>query len=121
MIKNTKLKKFFLINFLLILILLPNSSFAEVWVCSYENYDNETVTRSYIRRDDGKFVTFIDEYEFILIKTFEDDNYLHLVLSFGKFLDAKVINKITKKVESVGIQEAESQVVDKIYGTCKVR
>ena len=121
MIKSMKVKKIFLINFFLILNLIPSSLFSEVWVCSFETYDNKTVTSTYIRKDDGKFVAFIEEYEFPLIKTFEDNTHLHLVMSFENILDARVINKITKKVEAVSIRESYSQTVDKIFGTCKVR
>jgi len=116
-----KFKKICLIKFFILLNLISTNIFAEAWVCSYVAYDEKKITDIYIRKDDGKFVQFFEEFEFPLTKTFEDDTYLHLVLSYENILDARVINKITGKVESVGIKESESQVVQKIYGTCKAR
>ncbi len=104
------------------LLLFTSQVFAaDVFVCSYKNYKNETRTYTYIRKDDGKFVTFLDDVEIPMVKTYEDNTYLHLVVSFENYLFARVINKITKKVEQVGIEESKTSTVDKVYGTCKVR
>ena len=94
---------------------------ADVFVCSYKTYNNETRTYTYIRKDDGKFVTFFDDVEIPMVKTYEDNTYLHLVMSFENHLFARVINKITKKVEQVSIEESKTSTVDKVYGTCKIR
>ena len=52
-----------------------------------------------------------------MVKTYEDNTYLHLVMSYKNYLDARVINKITGRYESAGINQSKSQSVDKVYGT----
>ena len=64
----------------------------------------------------------MNDIEFPMVKTYEDNTYLHLVMSYKNYLDARVINKITGRYESLKfINQSKSQSVDKVYGTCKVR
>ena len=95
--------------------------FAETWICTVDTYDEKKANFIYLRKDDGNFYWIVEDYEIPVIKTFENNKYLHLVFSDGNMLGAQVINKVTRKIESVLIEESELKTVDKVYGACKVR
>ena len=103
------------------LLLFTSQVFAEEFLCSVRTADNKLNTFKYIRKDSGEFVVLHNENEVPLLRTYEDNTYLHLVWSYKNYLHARVINKITGKYESVGIDQSKSQLIDKVYGTCKVR
>ena len=95
---------------------------ADVFVCSYKAYNNKTRTYTYIKKDDGEFVTIFESVEIPMVRTYEDNTYLHLVISHENTLFLLgVINKKSKKVEQVSIEESKTSTVDKVYGTCKIR
>ena len=95
--------------------------FAETWICTVDTYDEKKANYIFLRKDDGNFYWIVEDYEILLVKTFEDNKYLHLVHSFKNMLGAQVINKVTGKIESVFIEESKQKTVDKVYGACRVR
>ena len=61
---------------------------ADVFVCSYKAYNNKTRTYTYIRKDDGEFVTIFESVE-IPMEEHMKIIHLHLVISHENTLFAR--------------------------------
>tara|TARA_B100001173_G_C15840505_1_gene484410 strand:+ start:427 stop:777 length:351 start_codon:yes stop_codon:yes gene_type:complete len=116
------MKKLLFINCIIfVFYFLTHQVNAETWVCSFTAYNNQIIDKVFIRENNEEFIIYYNDTKIPLIKTFENDKYLHLVMSYGSYMDATVINKITQKAESVGISESKPQDINKAYANCLLK
>ena len=96
------------IKFLLALCLLvPAYAKAETWNCIFNDISGEKVPIIYTEVR-GQYYVDLGEAEAAVVKTFEDDKFLHLVLSVQADMLAVVIEKETQIAKSIFLSMATS-------------
>ena len=106
------------IKFLLALcLLMPAYAKAETWNCNFRDTNGENANLPY-RKWDGEYYLIIDGTELPVSKTFEDDKYLHLVVSYQADMVVTVIDKETETAASIFLTKADGFEKTAVEGVC---
>ena len=82
------------------LIFCPVVANADFWFCSLEDTVEKIDVSLTFAKNDGQYFIYFEDYKLPLSKTFENDEYIHLVMSDGDSVMANVINKKTGDIKS---------------------
>lgn len=106
------------IKFLLALCLLMSAyAKAETWNCNFKDISGERVPIIFTEVR-GQYYVDLGEAEAAVVKTFEDDKFLHLVLSIQADMLAVVIEKETESAKSIFLSMIKSYDQSLADGFC---
>ena len=100
------------------LIFCPVVANADFWVCSLEDTVEKTEISVTFVKNDGQYFIYFLEGKNPLSKTFENDEYIHLVMSEGDSVMATVINKKTGDAKSIFLSMRTEFQQNLSQGTC---
>ena len=82
------------------LIFCPVVAKADFWFCTLEDTVEKAEISVTFAKNDGQYFIYYNDDKIPLSKTFENDEYIHLIMSDGDVVMATVINKKTGDAKS---------------------
>ena len=83
------------------LVFCPVVANADFWFCILEDTVEKAELSVTFAKNDGQYFIYFEDVKMPLSKTFENDEYIHLVMSDGDSVMATVINKKTGDAKSI--------------------
>ena len=109
------------ILFLCVVVMGVSFSFnlkADTWVCAFEDTVEKIETSVTFVKNDGQYFVFHVDGKAPLSRTFENDEYIHLVMSVADFVMAFIINKKTGDAKSSFFSMTEEYQQNLSRGRC---
>lgn len=108
-------KIFFLI---LILNFFPLYAKSDVWTCKFKDTVNKVDVNETFRKENDKYFLYVNKQKLPILKTFENNEYIHLIFSKDIFLVATIVNKKTKEAKKVFMSMGKNYGQSLSLGKC---